>query len=107
MKESDELSQQRLEELRLQIAEKRQQVDGLNAQWANAKGAADRVQELKRKIDDTKIEEERATREGDLMRASELRYGIIPKLELELEEATAQVEAGKDGASALKEEVTA
>ena len=107
MKESDELSQQRLEELRLQIAEKRQQVDGLNAQWANAKGAADRVQELKRKIDDTKIEEERATREGDLMRASELRYGIIPKLELELEEATAQVEAGKDGASALEEEVTA
>ena len=107
MKESDELSQQRLEELRLQIAEKRQQVDGLNAQWANAKGAADRVQELKRKIDDTKIEEERATREGDLMRASELRYGIIPKLELELEEATAQVEAGKDGTSALKEEVTA
>ncbi|MDD6738506.1 MAG: ATP-dependent chaperone ClpB [Coriobacteriaceae bacterium] len=107
MKESDELSQQRLEELRLQIAEKRQQVDGLNAQWANAKGAADRVQELKRKIDDTKIEEERATREGDLMRASELRYGIIPKLEHELEEATAQVEAGKDGASALKEEVTA
>ena len=107
MKESDELSQQRLEELRLQIAEKRQQVDGLNAQWANAKGAADRVQELKRKNDDTKIEEERATREGDLMRASELRYGIIPKLELELEEATAQVEAGKDGASALKEEVTA
>ena len=107
MKESDELSQQRLGELRLQIAEKRQQVDGLNAQWANAKGAAEHLQELKRQIDDTKIEEERATREGDLMRASELRYGVIPKLEAELEEATKQVESGKDGGSSLKEEVTA
>ena len=110
MKESDELSQQRLEELRLQIAEKRQQVDGLNAQWANAKGAADRVQELKRKIDDTKIEEERATREGDLMRASELRYGIIPKLELELGPIVDLVNFGldllADAADALLANVT-
>ena len=87
MKEEDEASKERLVTLRKEIATTREKLDGMKASWENEKGAIDRVQDLKSKIEDAKTEMERVTREGNLARASELRFSTIPALQHEYEEA--------------------
>ncbi len=107
MKEEDDASRERLETLRGEIAEARERLDSAKAAWQNEKAAIDQVQALKSQIDDARTEEERATREGDLMRASELRYGTIPELERSYREAEARLRQKQETGGSLKEEVTA
>ncbi len=106
MKEEDAASKERLEALRGEIATTREKLDGMKANWENEKGAIDRVQDLKSKIEDARVEMERVTREGDLARASELRYSTIPGLQREYEEAEAALTAKQEAGGLLKEEVT-
>ena len=107
MKEEDDASRERLESLRTEIAVAREKLDAAKASWQNEKDAIDLVQSLKGQIDDARSEEERATREGDLRRASELRYGTIPQLEQAYRDAEQTLRAKQEAASGnLKEEVT-
>ena len=107
MKEEDDASRERLESLRKEIAVAREKLDAAKASWQNEKDAIDLVQSLKGQIDDARSEEERATREGDLRRASELRYGTIPQLEQAYRDAEQTLRAKQEAASGnLKEEVT-
>ncbi len=106
MKEEDAASRERLEALRGEIATTREKLDGMKADWENEKGAIDRVQDLKSKIEDARTEMDRVTREGDLARASELRYSTIPALQREYEEAEAALTAKQEAGGLLKEEVT-
>ena len=105
MKEEDAASKDRLEQLRREMAGMREKLDGVKAAWQNEKGAIDRVQDLKRQIDEAHNEEERATRAGDLARASELRYATIPELQRQYDEAERLLEDKTDDGM-LKEEVT-
>ncbi|HEY8373704.1 MAG TPA: ATP-dependent chaperone ClpB [Pseudonocardiaceae bacterium] len=102
-KEDDPASKERLAALRAELAEKRETLSALTARWQQEKRAIERVRELKEELEQLRGESERAERDGDLGRAAELRYGRIPKLEKELEAATA-VTAGTR--VMLKEEVT-
>ena len=106
MKEEDEASKERLVTLRKEIATTREKLDGMKASWENEKGAIDRVQDLKSKIEDAKTEMERVTREGNLARASELRFSTIPALQREYEEAERALTAKQEAGGLLKEEVT-
>ena len=106
MKEEDAASKERLETLRGEIATTREKLDGMKANWENEKGAIDRVQELKSRIEDARVEMERVTREGNYARASELRYSTIPALQHEYEEAEAALTAKQEAGGLLKEEVT-
>ena len=106
MKEEDAASKERLETLRGEIATTREKLDGMKARWENEKGAIDRVQDLKSKIEDARVEMERVTREGNLARASELRYSTIPSLQHEYDEAEAALTARQEEGGLLKEEVT-
>ena len=106
MKEEDDASRERLEALRKEIATVREKLDGMKASWENEKGAIDRVQDLKGKIEETRSQIELATRAGDLARASELSYGTMPELEREFKEAEAALAAKQDAGGVLKEEVT-
>ena len=106
MKEEDEASKERLVTLRKEIATTREKLDGMKASWENEKGAIDRVQDLKSKIEDAKTEMERVTREGNLARASELRFSTIPALQHEYEEAERVLTAKQEAGGLLKEEVT-
>ena len=106
MKEEDAASRERLETLRGEIATTREKLDGMKASWENEKGAIDRVQDLKSRIEDAKVEMERVTREGNLARASELRYATIPALQREYAEAEAELTAKQEEGGLLKEEVT-
>ena len=106
MKEEDEASKMRLEELRRDIAEVQEKLDAMKAEWHNEKDTIDRVQELKSKLEDARAEEERATRDGDLARASELRYSTVPELERQFAEAEALLDQRQEQGGLLKEEVT-
>ncbi len=106
MKEEDEASKERLATLRSEIATTREKLDGMKANWENEKHAIDRVQDLKAKIEEAKGEMERVTRDGNLARASELRYATIPALEKDYAEAEAALTAKQEAGGILKEEVT-
>ena len=105
MKEEDELSKERLEDLRKQIASAQEALDQKKAVWQNEKDAIGKVQELKAKIDQAKVEAQLAENDNNLARASELRYGVIPSLTNQLNESVAAMEKS-GGDSLLKEEVT-
>ena len=106
MKETDAASAERLEALRQDIAEVQEKLNVAKAGWLNQKNAIDRVQELKAQLDEARGEEARATRDGDLARASELRFSVIPGLEAQVREGEEQLAEQKEGENSLKEEVT-
>ncbi|MGW4039167.1 ATP-dependent chaperone ClpB [Streptomyces sp. NPDC004778] len=104
--ESDPASKQRLEKLRRDLADKEEELRGLNARWDKEKQGLNRVGELKERLDELRGQAERAQRDGDFDAASKLLYGEIPGLERELEEAAeAEQEASKDKDTMVKEEV--
>ncbi|MCQ4118113.1 ATP-dependent chaperone ClpB [Rhodococcus tibetensis] len=104
-KESDEASKERLEKLRQELADEQEKLNQLTTRWKNEKQAIDSVREVKEQLETLRGEEERAERDGDLGRAAELRYGKIPQLEKELEQAARESGAASDGDVMLKEEV--
>ena len=106
MKEDDEASKERLATLRGEIAITREKLDGMKASWQNEKASVDRVQDLKGQIEDAKSEVDRAIRDGDLARASELRYSTIPTLQRQYDEAETDLSQRQDEGGILKEEVT-
>ena len=106
MKEDDEASKERLATLRGEIAITREKLDGMKASWQNEKASVDRVQDLKGQIEDAKAEVDRAIRDGDLARASELRYSTIPTLQRQYDEAETDLSQRQDEGGILKEEVT-
>ena len=107
MKETDDASKERLEALRQEIVEVQEKLNVQKAGWLNQKNAIDHVQELKGQLDEAKSEEERATRNGDLGRASELRYAVIPGLQQQIQESEAALEAQKEqDGEGLNEQVT-
>jgi ATP-dependent Clp protease ATP-binding subunit ClpB len=71
----------------------------------NEKEAIVNVSVLKEKLEQTKIDAEKAEREGDLNRAAELKYGTLTELERQLEEASALAAQHDGGSRMLKEEV--
>jgi ATP-dependent Clp protease ATP-binding subunit ClpB len=90
--ETDPGSVERLERLRLELADREEELRGLTARWEKEKQGLNRVGELKEKLDELRGQAERAQREGDFEAASQLLYGEIPGLERELEEASAAEE---------------
>ncbi|MEU3186605.1 ATP-dependent chaperone ClpB [Streptomyces sp. NPDC006923] len=105
--ESDPASKQRLEKLRRDLADREEELRGLNARWEKEKRGLNRVGELKERLDELRGQAERAQRDGDFDTASKLLYGEIPGLERELEEAAeAEQEAAREPIDKLvKEEV--
>ncbi|HEX5469314.1 MAG TPA: ATP-dependent chaperone ClpB [Gaiellaceae bacterium] len=74
------------EPLERDLADAKSQRDELAARWAKEKEALDRVKEITQRIDDLRMEAERAERQGDLQRVAEIRYGELPALETEFAE---------------------
>jgi ATP-dependent Clp protease ATP-binding subunit ClpB len=70
-------------------AEAKEERDALAARWAKEREALEKIKEATRRIDEVRMEAERAEREGNLQRVAEIRYGEIPELERELAERKA------------------
>lgn len=106
MKESDAASKERLETLQHEIAAAREALDARKAEWKNEKDVIESVQNLKVALESAQLEEERATREGDLVKASEIRYATIPDLQHKLQEAEDNLVRKQQSGAILKEEVS-
>ena len=86
-KEKDEASKQRLEKLEEDLDEKTKELQRLNEAWDKERTELNKIGELKEKIDQKRIEADRAQREGNLENASKLLYGEIPQLQQQLSDA--------------------
>ncbi|MCQ2751598.1 MAG: ATP-dependent chaperone ClpB [Coriobacteriales bacterium] len=107
LKEEDDLSKARLEKLQKEISDLKLKYDDKRAAWANEKDAISRVSDLKAQLDEAHALEERYTREGDLQQASEIKFGQIPNLEKELDEAVNALDLKQaSDESILKQEVS-
>ena len=100
-KETDAASAERLARLETELAELETESEELTAIWQTEKGKIAGAQKIKEQLDQARIELEAAQRNGDLTRAGELTYGVIP----ELERQVAEPDAGADNRM-LKQEVT-
>ncbi len=105
--ESDPASVERLEALRSDMADKKEQLDALNARWEAEKAGLNRVGDLKSEIDELRSKAEVAQREGNLADASRILYGEIPSLEAQLAEAQRAEAAVSETETMVSEEVTA
>ncbi|HEY0386846.1 MAG TPA: AAA family ATPase [Gaiellales bacterium] len=103
--ETAETAVERREAIGRELADLREQADGMRAEWQAEKEAIEGVRNLKALIEETRAEAERAQRDQDLQRAAELTYGDLPKLEKQLEEAMARLEEVQSRSPLLKEEV--
>jgi len=73
------------EPLERELAEAQERRNELAARWSKEKEQLERVKEITRRIDELRMEAERAERNGELQRVAEIRYGELPELERELE----------------------
>src|SRR5215203_5540344 len=107
-KESDQASRDRLERLEKELSELEQKSAALTAQWKSAKDKLADSQKIKEQLDKARSELEIVQRKGELAKAGELAYGVIPELEKRLKEAeNHEVQGGAPGSGrGVKEEVT-
>ena len=101
--EDDDASRSRLELLNAELADAKEKLRGLEAQWEAEKGGLNRVGELKEQIDALRTDAERYQREGNLEKSAQIIYGEIPALEKEM--AAAETAAGQQK-TMVSEEVT-
>ena len=86
-KEDDEASKERLSKLEKELSEISSKRDAMKLQWQNEKNSINKGRDLKEKLEQARFEEEKFTREGNLEKAAELKYSIIPDLEKKLSDA--------------------
>lgn len=105
IKESDEASQKRLEQLQKELAELKEKNDEMTVKYEQEKSKILEVRTLKEQLDEARGKVERYEREYDLNSAAELKYGVIPRLEEEIKEKEESMHDNYETAL-LKEEVT-
>ena len=86
-KEKDDASKERLKKLREDLEDKGKELDALQERWAAEKASLQDVGELKTKLNEARIELDRAMREGDYQAASKLNYEVIPGIEESIQKA--------------------
>lgn len=105
-KEKDEASKERLARVETEIQEQKGERDQLKARWMNEKAVIQEAGKFQEQVEKARLELELAQRTGDLGRASEIQYGLIPGLQKQLADAQSKLqEMQKEGGSILREEV--
>ena len=103
-KETDAASRERLQKLETELSGLQAQAKTMREQWEQEKAAIERPRQLRQRIEEVKVEIEKATRAYDLNRVAELQYGTLAGLEKELREEEART-AAAGGRRMIKEEV--
>lgn len=105
-KERDDASKQRLAKIESEMANVKEQSHQLKTQWQNERGAILDANKLQEEIEGLKAELEQAQRNGDLSRASEIQYGLLPNKIEAFESHQGQLTELQNGQQILQEEVT-
>ncbi|MFQ5848057.1 MAG: ATP-dependent chaperone ClpB [Candidatus Methylomirabilales bacterium] len=104
-KETDPGARERLGHLEAELANLRERSGTLKARWEREKAAITQIRAIKERLEQSRVEEQRAERQGDLGKLAELRYGVIAQLQKELEAERERLEAMQQEGMMLKEEV--
>ena len=104
-KETDSASRERLAHLQKELADHKERMAAMNAQWANEKEAIHHLSDIRREMEQVHQLVEKAEREYDLSKAAELKYGRLPQLETQLREEEKRIREGEAKATLLREEV--
>ncbi len=105
--ETDRDAVERRAKIETELMGLREKSNALKARWQSEKDAIGKIRSLKERMDQLKVEAERAQRTADLNRAAEIQYGEIPKLTQEIADAEARLAELQKETKFLKEEVTA
>ena len=105
-REKDPASKTRLKSVESEIAEMKERLTALRAQWEAEKAEIEQLNQLRAEIDSTRQQVEEAERDYDLNRAAELKYGRLNELETKLQECEQALADRQDGSSLVHEEVT-
>ena len=89
-KEDDAASKERLEKLDKELAELQQKQSAMKLQWQNEKDKIDASRKAKEQLEQARFDQEKYTREGNLEKAAEIKYSVIPELEKKIIEAAAE-----------------
>ena len=104
-KEKDQASMERLAAINKDLAEMKEESGRMKAHWLMEKEGISKIRALKEKIENTKNEEQKAEREGNLGRVAELRYGVLTALQKELEDENRRLAETQRDQKMLAEEV--
>ncbi len=104
-KEQDPASTERLQKIERELSDLSEKRSGLTAQWQAEKETIQHIRTIKEQIEKSKIEADKAEREGNLGRAAELRYGTLLELKKKLEDESGRLAVIQSQAKILKEEV--
>ena len=106
-RETDETSLERLEKIRHEVSLLKGKRDSMQLQWGNERNAIAQLREKKASLEQLKVEEQQAEREGDLAKAAQIKHGSIPTLLKEIEQQSSLLAQNQvDGKQMLREEVT-
>ncbi|MCZ7644217.1 MAG: ATP-dependent chaperone ClpB [Planctomycetota bacterium] len=104
-REKDKASVERLEKLRKELSEQREEAEALRARWQNEKAVIDRIRADKERLESLRLEEEQAARQGKLERAAEIKYGKLPEAEKRIAAQQDELKKLQGGGALLNEEV--
>jgi ATP-dependent Clp protease ATP-binding subunit ClpB len=104
-KEKDSGSKDRLVKLEEELRELREKNASMKKQWQKEKEAIQRIQRIRSDIENTRIQEQQAERQGDLDKVAEIRYGTLTGLQKDLDEENKKLAVLQKGKKILKEEV--
>ncbi|WP_432633526.1 ATP-dependent chaperone ClpB [Brachyspira sp.] len=105
--ENDAASKDRLEKLEKELSEITEERNSMKLKWDNEKKRIEEIRKLKEELEELNIKETQYTREGNLAKAAEIKYGKIPELNKKLEEANIENSNSKDEEKRLlKEEIS-
>ncbi|BDR53724.1 chaperone protein ClpB [Bombiscardovia nodaiensis] len=98
-KADDPASKDRLSKLQAELADAREKLSGLKTRWEQEKAGHNKVGDLRAQLDAKRVEADKATREGDLEKASRILYGEIPTIRKELAQAENEADQAKTAGS--------
>ncbi len=104
-KETDANSRERLAAVEKELAQVREKADGLKIRWKHEKEDILRLRQLKERVEQLKLEEQQAERQGNLERVASIRYGELRQAETEMAKLSAEIEGNHGQARMLREEV--
>ncbi len=108
LKETDDASKERLARTEAAIANMREKSAEMKTRWKHERDLLDEMKKCRTKRDDLRIQIEKIQREGDFTRAAEIRYGLIPEVEKQIEDITTEMKSyAENNESFLREAVQA
>ena len=106
-REKDAASRERLEKLKKELADLKEESSAMKVHWEKEKEIIKTIQHLQEQLENTRLEEQRAEREGNLERVAQIRYGTRMDLKERLNAASAKLTEIQADQKMLKEEVDA